>query len=221
MKTFVIAGCRCGSHTLQKTLENNGFNSRMAQNPTDFKMRYPNESFYNFIDEGDEEIVLIDVYRPPIERCLSKFFDNLSANPIFLSSSSAEFINELFCRDFQYFKSYTHFPEEIILRYRLNIPEFDFNKKYLKVTQGKITYVKIQFSDIGKWGDILSEIFGKKIRIQKDNINNNTKYIETKNCLRINNQIYGFILQDKYLKQNMTEDSRNYYLKYWKERIRN
>jgi hypothetical protein len=221
MKTFVIAGCRCGSHTLQKTLENNGFNSRMAQNPTDYKKRYSDDSFFNFIDEGDEEIILIDVYRPPIERCLSHFFDKLSSSPIFLSNEKAQFINELFCKDFSNFKPYNHFSDEVILRYRLNVPEFDFNKKYIKVVQGKITYIKIQFSDVGKWGDILSEIFGKKIRIYKENINNNTKYIETRNCLRINHTIYEFIAHDKYLKQNMTEDSRNYYLKYWRERIRN
>ena len=78
----------------------------------------------------------------------------------------------------------------------------------MKVTKGKITFVKILFSDIQRWGDILSEVFNKKIRIYEDNITTYSKYKETKDCLTITPFIYSFLLNDRHLKKNMTEEDR-------------
>ena len=179
MKTFVIAGCRCGSHTLQKTLERNGFSSRRGHNPSHYKFLYPNQNFFDYIDEG-EEITLIDVYRTPIERILSMFFRNILKNQNFLKDKNVEELNDIFLRDYKKCNGYQHFSDFITSKYGLQVPEFDFEKGYVKVTNGKITYVKILFSDIERWGDILSDVFGKKIRIFKDNITPHSKYKETK-----------------------------------------
>jgi hypothetical protein len=219
MKTLVIAGCRCGSHTLQKTLEKNGFSSRRGHNSQHYKFLYKDEDILDYID-GDEEITLIDVYRPPIERKLSMFFKNIMNNSN-LREKTVEDLNSAFCYYFKNINGYNHYSNFIIPKYKLNIPNFDFEKGYVKVTQGKITYVKILFSDIHRWGDILSEVFKKKIRIYEDNITTKQKYKETRDCLRINKIIYNFIIKDPYLKKNMTELDRENYLNFWRERIIN
>jgi len=220
MKTFVIAGCRCGSHTLQKTLENNGFTSRRGHNPFHYKFLYKDENFYDYIDE-EEDITLIDVYRPPIERKLSMFFKNMERNSNKFNNKNVEFFNDIFCRKFFELNGYRNYSDFIISKYNLIIPDFDFEKGYIKVKKGRITYVKILFSDIERWGDILSDIFGKKIKIYKDNISTYSKYKETRDCLLITNSIYNFIRKDKYLKKNMTEQNRENYLNFWRERVRN
>ena len=219
MKTFVIAGCRCGSNTLHKTLVNNGFTSRRGHNPHHYKMLYKDKNFFEYIDDDDEEITIIDVYRTPIERKLSMFFKKLENNSDKLNDKGVAYFNRAFCRDFLYADGYDHFSEAVILRYNLIIPDFDFEKGYIKIKKGKITYVKLLFSDIKRWGDILSEVFGKKIRIYEDNISTYSKYLETKKCLVITNPIYNFIRTDPIMKKNMTEEDRENYLNFWRERM--
>ena len=219
MKTLVIAGCRCGSHTLQKTLEKNGFTSRRGHNSEHYKFIYK-EDINDFIDK-DEEMTFIEVYRTPIERKLSMLFKNMEVNKKKLTNKNVEFFNNIFCSDFSIVNAYEHYSDVIISKYKLDIPEFDFEKGFVKVTKGKITFVKILFSDIHRWGDILSEVFKKKIRIYEDNITTYSKYKETKECLTITPFIYNFLLSDKQLKKNMTEKDRENYLNFWRERIRN
>jgi hypothetical protein len=118
------------------------------------------------------KIYVIDIYRNPIERKISAFFEKIGS---YHFNNFDEIINRFdinkvikrFNNIFPYLANGDHY----IDKYNINddLPEiFPFEQKYLIVEKNGIKYIKLRLKDVDEWERILSNIFSHKICIVKD-----------------------------------------------------
>jgi hypothetical protein len=116
-------------------------------------------------------VYVIDVYREPLERKMSDFFDKLAS---FHFNNTAEKINKYnvnrlitrFNNIFSRISNGDHYIDKMTEVIKPN--EFDFEKKYLIQKVFDISYIKLRLRDSAYWGRILSEILGAEITIVND-----------------------------------------------------
>ena len=117
-----------------------------------------------------KNIYVINVYRSPIERKISAFFEKIGAYHFNNHDQNVNNYNitkviNRFNNIFPYIGIGDHF----IDKYNIQIPEcFDFNNKFLLVKENDISYITLRLKDSNEWGNILTNIFGFKICIIKD-----------------------------------------------------
>jgi hypothetical protein len=117
-----------------------------------------------------KNVYVINVYRSPIERKISAFFEKIGAyhfnnHDQNVNNYSITKVINRFNNIFPYIGIGDHF----IDKYNIQIPEcFDFNNKFLLVKENDISYITLRLKDSNEWGNILTNIFGFKICIIKD-----------------------------------------------------
>ena len=168
-----------------------------------------------------KNVYVIDVYRTPIERKISGFFEKISS---FHFNNTEENINnysikrviDRFNKLFPHLEKGDHYLDV----YNIESPiSFDFNKKYTIQEINKIKYIKLRLCDSSLWGEVLSTIFKTKVAI----INEYT----TKN--KIVGKLYDTFLKEyklptiflesvkecKYFNFYFSKEERNKYLIKW------
>ena len=183
---FVYCGGKCGSKTIQKSFENNGYKTCHLHNNYYWMNNLKNSiPIFDIIDRISKEkkIYIIDCYRRPIERGISGFFQNISNRlPNYDTLTVHEIIN-WFNNNQEFMRENYHPINEILEHYNLPLFEkFDFNKRYNIIEKDNKVFIKILFSDIDKWETIFSEIIGNKITISSDNLT------ESKNTYNLYNE---------------------------------
>lgn len=169
----------------------------------------------------NKNIYVFDIYRSPIERKISTFFEkvgnyhfNISDNVV--NNYNINKVIKRFNDIFLHIGNGDYFFE----KYNINIPNnFDFIKNYLYIEQNGIKYIKLRLKDSSNWSSILSNIFNKEIIVVSDyesskkvikelynNFNNNYKIPE--NYLEI-------IKNDKYLNYYYNENEIKEYINNW------
>ena len=116
-------------------------------------------------------VYVIDVYREPLERKMSEFFDKLAS---FHFNNTADKVNKYnvnrlivrFNNIFNYIANGDHYFDKLTDVTKPN--EFDFEKKYLMQKVFDISYIKLRLRDSAQWGKILSNILGAEITIIND-----------------------------------------------------
>lgn len=123
-----------------------------------------------------KNVWVIDIYRPPIERKISVFFEyicdlhfndteeniaryDLSRIAVRFNNLSPHFANE------DYFMNEYNLPSSLVPSV------FDFHKRYMEVADDSgIRYIKLRLQDAtDHWSTILSHLFQINIRVVKDN----------------------------------------------------
>ena len=172
-----------------------------------------------------KNIYVIDVYRTPIERKFSEFFEKIS--PYHFNNSeeninkySIKRISDRFNKVFPYLAVGDHY----IDKYNIPIPElFDNINKFLNIKHNNINYIKLRLKDSDKWGKILSEILGTEIIIVNDYETNNKVigniYSKFKNEYKLPSNYFEIIKNDKYLLFYYSEEERNKYLDLWSNKL--
>jgi len=116
-------------------------------------------------------VYVIDVYREPLERKMSEFFDKLSS---FHFNNTADKVNKYnvnrliarFNNIFTHIATGDHYFDK--MTEVIKPPEFDFEKKYLIQKVFDISYIKLRLRDSVLWGRILSGLLGTEITIIND-----------------------------------------------------
>jgi len=168
-----------------------------------------------------KEVYVIDVFRSPIERKISVFFEKIGSYHFNNTDDAVNKYNvNKVIKRFNNIFSYIGVGDHFIDRYGINIPEqFDFNSRYLLLEQNGIKYIKLRLKDSSIWGPILSSIFGTKICIVKDyeSTNKPIKNIYTlfKSTYRIPKNFLDEIMNCKYLQYYYSEEERNAYFSEW------
>ena len=167
------------------------------------------------------DVYVINVYRSPIERKISTFFEKIGSHHFNNKDSKVNTYNinkviERFNNIFPWIGNGDHFLD----RYNINIPEkFDFDNKFLLVNSNNIKYIALRLKDSNEWPRILTNIFGLNIRIIKDYESSNKPikdlYNTFKTIYRIPINLLDEIKSDKYLQYYYSETEITKYYNEW------
>lgn len=179
----------------------------------------------HFLSNQTKNIYVIDVYRTPLERKMSEFFEKLSPyhfnNTVEnISKYSIKRITDRFNKLFPHIENGDHYFD----KYEISHPiPFDFEKKYTIQIINNIKYIKLRLCDSNLWGDILSNIFGFDIVLIHDYKTQDkgigSLYNRFKTEYKIPLNYIDIIRNDKYFNFYYNELERNNYLNSWYNRI--
>jgi hypothetical protein len=168
-----------------------------------------------------KDVYVINVYRCPIERKISTFFEKIGS---YHFNNTDEVVNDYnitkvinrFNNIFPWISIGDHF----IDRYNIKIPEsFDNINKYNIVNENDIKYITLRLKDSNEWGRILSNFLGFDIHIIKDYETSNKPikklYEQFKLNYRIPINLLNDIFNDKYLKYYYPGDEKQNYYGMW------
>jgi hypothetical protein len=164
-------------------------------------------------------VYVIDVYREPLERKMSEFFDKLTS---FHFNNTTEKVNKYnvnrliarFNNIFNHISNGDHYFDKLTDVVKPN--EFDFEKKYLIQKVFDISYIKLRLRDSAVWGKILSDILGAEITIIKDYETDKTPlkdlYQGFKNAYKIPSNYITQIENCAYFKYYLSHDEQIAYI---------
>lgn len=174
-----------------------------------------------------KKMYVIDIYRNPIERKISTFFENLDTYHFnnHIESIKKYNINKLFWR---FNRIFPHIANEdyFLDKYNVTIPEnFNHTDKYIMITQHEITYIKLRLCDVSQWNTILNPILGIHLIMVKDYETSNKPIHKIYQQFLSTYQVPINFLQD--IEKNMhlnyfyTETERHNYIDKWKQKMSN
>ncbi len=167
------------------------------------------------------DVYVIDVYRSPIERKISAFFEKIGS---YHFNNKDELVNKYnvtkvinrFNNIFPHIANGDHFMD----KYNIPIPDtFDYDQKYVLVKDNGINYIKLRLKDSDSWSNILTRIFGFQIVTIKDyestNKPINDLYRRFKNVYKIPSNFLNELTNCKYLNYYYSEVERSEYIDQW------
>lgn len=178
-----------------------------------------------FASNEGKTVYVIDVYRTPIERKMSEFFEKIS--PYHFNNSeeninkySIKRVSDRFNKLFPYLENGDHYFE----KYDIGEPPiFDFNKKYTLQFVNGINYIKLRLLDSKFWSSILSEILKMDVVIINDYQTDNKKigdlYKRFKNEYRLPLNYLELIQNCTFFNFYYNEQERNEYLQNWGNKL--
>ena len=189
---------------------------------TDLKL---NNKILNPNTNQYRKIYIIDIFRTPIERKISSFFQKISEMHFNNSESNIskypiEKIFKRFNDLFIHFNEIDYFNEYYGCD---KISKFDFDNKYVIQEIDNVIYIKLRLQDSEFWSEILTNILGTKIYMIQDyqtsNKNIGELYLKFKNEYKLPYNYYKLIQNDKILDIYQSQTEKNNYLKKWFENI--
>jgi hypothetical protein len=172
----------------------------------------------------DRDVYVIDVYRSPIERKISAYFEKVG---VYHFNTSDENVNNYninkvinrFNKIFLHIANGDHFMDV----YNIPLPKtFNFRHKYLLQEHNGIKYIKLRLKDSNCWSDILTNIFGKKICAIKDYESTNKPikdlYNRFKDNYKIPSNFLDEIMNCRYLKYYYSPSEIQEYKNQWSQK---
>ena len=167
---------------------------------------------------------VFDVYRTPIERKMSEFFDKLAS--YHFNNTDDNLINydirrliTRFNNIFAFIANGDHYSEKYNL---IRTETFRFEQGYELITKDDVKYVKLRLCDSEKWSDILSRLLDSKICMVKDYEMEKSKlgqlYKRFKREYKIPQNYLDMILRCPYLNYYYSSDQVNNYKTLWKNK---
>ena len=180
-----------------------------------------------YLASSQKNIYVIDVYRTPIERKMSAFFEKISHyhfnnSEENINNYSIKRVSNRFNKLFPHIENQDHYFD----KYDIENPiPFDFEKKYTIQTVNNINYIKLRLCDSHMWQEILCSIFQTDIVLINDYQTENKKigelYKRFKSEYKIPENFFENIKSCKYFKFYYSISERNDYLNFWKNRLDN
>ena len=179
----------------------------------------------HYLASTGKNVYVMDVYRTPIERKMSEFFEKIS--PYHFNNSeeninqySLKRVTDRFNKIFPHIENNDHYFD----KYNIGEPiPFDFENKYTIQIENGIHYVKIRLCDSQQWASILSTIFQTDIVLIMDYPTSAKKIGELYNKFKSEYKIPSNFLKDiqicKYFKFYYNDEERKKYLDLWKDKI--
>jgi len=171
-----------------------------------------------FLADNNKKVYVIDVYRTPIERKISEFFDKISS---YHFNNAEENINNYSVKRvttrFNKLFSYLANGEHTFDKYDIGEPvTFDHNKKYTIQEVNNVSYIKLRLKDSSSWSHILTEIFKQPVVMVYDYQTKDRIYAKLyedfKTQYKLPSNYYNLIEECKYLKFYYSDSERNEYL---------
>lgn len=168
-------------------------------------------------------VYVIDVYRNPIERKISAFFEKIGSyhfnnNDQNINRYNVNKVIRRFNNIFPHIANGDHFMD----KYGINdlLPEiFPYDKKYILLEKNNIKYIKLRLKDSDEWENILSFIFGQKICTIRDYQTENKTvkdlYRNFNETYRIPENYLNDIMENKYFNYYYSDEERQQYYNKW------
>jgi len=175
----------------------------------------------NYLNEKGKNVYVIDVYRLPIERKMSEFFEKIDC---YHFNNTCENINKYnINRIYKRFNNlFTHLSngDHYFDKYNIENPiPFDFENKYTLQIINNIKYIKLRLCDSSIWGKILSNIFKTDIVLindySTDSKDINILYKKFKSEYKLPLNYLEIIKNCKYFHFYNSENEKNEYIKKW------
>ena len=221
---MICAGGKSGSETLKNTLQKNGYRTIKFHNHGCYKNQFGKDEVIKSIkiSSKNKKLYMIDSYRLPIERKISSFFQNQIYQYLKYEENVEEII-KIFNN--KYLQMLENLESIDIIFNDLKIPKFkvfNFDKRYNFLEKDNIIFIKLRFKDINNWGEILSEIFNKKIIIKPQNLTKDKKiytlYKKFLNEYKVPKSYLEIIKKNKdFILYNTFEEQKEY-IRYWESR---
>jgi len=178
-----------------------------------------------YLANNGKNVYVIDVYRTPIERKMSEFFEKISVHHFNNTEENIRTysINRIFDR-FNNLFPHLENGDHYIDKYNIVEPVlFDFEKKYTIQEINNIKYIKLRLCDSHLWGNILSIILQTEIVLISD-YKTETKgigelYNRFKNEYKLPINYFENIKTCKYFNFYYNEEERNAYLNIWAKKL--
>jgi hypothetical protein len=170
-----------------------------------------------------KEVYVINVYRSPIERKISAFFEKIGTHHFNNDDATVDTydVNRVITRFnniFQWISTGDHFMDKYELE---NIPDkFDCINKYNLLINHGVHYINLRLKDSVHWGNILTCIFGFPIYVIKDYESSHKTirnlYSRFKEMYKIPMNLLNEIATDKYLNYYYSQEELDMYLNEWR-----
>jgi hypothetical protein len=182
-----------------------------------------------------KKVYVIDIYRSPVERKISEFFEKIGTYHFNNTEDKLNLypltkIVNRFNNIFPYISNDDYYNEKYgVTKIEVKDEEgnggFDTNKKYMMEVKENVTYIKLRLKDSNQWGTILSPILSKDIYIVCDYETEKKVlgelYKKFKNEYILPYNFYCLLEYDIGLKTYYSVEERNEYLYSWKRRTIN
>lgn len=173
-----------------------------------------NASVFNVTEQRSRRIFVIDVFRTPIERKMSVFFHELatlhfSKAGLDAGAYSIEKLTQRFNDVLPHLGDVDYFMQKFGLS--------DEENTRMVVERNGVTYIKLRFKDIARWGEILAPILGIKggLDIVRDNETVSDLYRRFVDAYRLPYNYFKQLEDDPQLKRYYDFGERHEYLSKW------
>jgi hypothetical protein len=172
-----------------------------------------------------KNVYVIDIYRTPVERKMSEFFEKISPyhfnnSEEIINNYSVKRVSERFNSVFPHIENNDHYFDKYNIE---TIVPFDFQNKYTIQTLNNIKYIKLRLCDSYLWSSILTNIFQSDIVIITDYQTDSKKigelYKKFKSEYQLPINFFENIKTCKYFNFYYNEEERTQYLDIWKNRL--
>jgi hypothetical protein len=174
----------------------------------------------NYLGRIGKKVYVLDVYRTPIERKMSEYFEKLA--PYHFNNSeenlktySLKRITDRFNKLFIHLSNGDHYFNKYDILEE-DIQNFDFINKYTLQQINNVNYIKLRLCDSKIWANILSKIFNEDIvliddyQMEKKPLGELYKRFKEEYKLPLN--YFEVIKNDKYFNFYYSHEEKNKYL---------
>jgi hypothetical protein len=170
-----------------------------------------------------KEVYVINVYRSPIERKISAFFEKIGS--YHFNNTDEKVNNYQLERVIKRFNSiFPHIAngDNLLDCYNIqNKPnQFNSRNKYDLIIENGIKYINLRLKDSNQWGQILTNLLGTEIHIIKDYESSNKVikdiYQRFKNEYRIPSNLLELVENDSYLNYYYSPQEKQQYINEWR-----
>jgi hypothetical protein len=167
------------------------------------------------------DVYVIDVFRCPIERKISTYFEKVG---VYHFNNSDDAVNKYSVKKVinRFNKIFPHIGngDHFIDKYNIPIPDkFDWGNKYLQIENNGIKYIKLRLKDASHWGNILTKLLNTKICIVKDYETSKKAikdlYSKFKNTYRIPKNLLDEVINTPYVNYYYSPEEKNEYYSKW------
>lgn len=178
-----------------------------------------------YISTKVEKMYVIDIYRTPIERKMSEYFDKLSFHFNNTEDSIKQFSIDRIIDRFNKIYPFLEYDDYYSNTYNIDTSNgFNFEDKYMIHQNNNITYMKLRLMDSKEWSKILSKLFCREIIIIEDYLTEDKvlgpKYKEFKTNYLLPCNFYTDLCKDSAnLSKYLSSDECIEYLDKWKDKL--